>query len=74
MAFKYFGGSLDFCKRQISHLHPDLNIPELKIDAQLLEEKEKREEEKEKREEEKKEEEENKDKGEEKCDTSPISP
>ena len=67
MAFKYFGEGLDFCKRQISHLHPDLDILEMKIDAQLLEEKEKREEEK-------KEEEENKDKGEEKCDTSPISP
>ncbi|GFY91667.1 hypothetical protein Acr_08g0000630 [Actinidia rufa] len=32
-ASKYFGEGFDFCKRQISRLHPDLDILEMKIDA-----------------------------------------
>ena len=65
-ASKYFGESFDFCKRQLSYLHPNLDIFEIKIDAQQLKEEE--EEKKEKKEEE------NKKKGEEKGDTSPFSP
>ena len=39
-ASKYFGESFDFCKRQLSYLHPDLDILEIKIDAQQLKEEE----------------------------------
>lgn len=54
---KYFGEGFDFCKRQISHLHPDLDIHGMRIDTDLLEEKkeEENEEEKEEEKEEKKE-------------------
>ena len=69
-ASKYFGEGFDFCKRQLSRLHPDLDILDIKIDAHLLEEEEKKEEEKEEEEEE----EENNEKGEEKCNTNPFSP
>ncbi|GFS32283.1 hypothetical protein Acr_00g0021730 [Actinidia rufa] len=41
IAFRYFGEDFDFCKRQISHLHPDLNIQGMGINADLLEEEEK---------------------------------
>ncbi|GFS43663.1 hypothetical protein Acr_00g0086280 [Actinidia rufa] len=48
MASKYFGKGFDFCKRQIGHLHPDLDIQDMRIDTDLLEEEEDKEEEKEK--------------------------
>ena len=57
----------DFCKRQLRCLYPDLDILEIKINAQQLEAEE------EERKKEKKEEE-NKEKGKKKGNTSPLSP
>ncbi|GFZ09274.1 hypothetical protein Acr_20g0010820 [Actinidia rufa] len=45
---KYFGKDFDFCKRQISRLHPDLDIQGMGIDVDMLEEEEEEEKEEEK--------------------------
>ncbi|GFZ17082.1 hypothetical protein Acr_26g0003520 [Actinidia rufa] len=50
-ASKYFGKGFDFCKRQISHLHPDLDIHGMGIDTDLLEEEKEKENEEENEEE-----------------------
>ena len=39
--FKYFGKGFDFCKRQISCLHLNLDIQDMGIDDEILKEKEK---------------------------------
>ncbi|XP_057482144.1 uncharacterized protein LOC130769038 isoform X2 [Actinidia eriantha] len=70
IASRYFGEGFDFCKRQISRFHPDLDIQSMGIDADLLEEEEEEEEDGEEGE---KEEEQEKEEGE-KGDTSPLSP
>ncbi|GFY85818.1 hypothetical protein Acr_04g0005560 [Actinidia rufa] len=41
---KYFGEGFDFCKRQIGHLHLNLDIQDMGIDAKLLEKEEDEEE------------------------------
>ena len=66
-ASKYFGEGFNFCKRQIAHHHPELDIElqSISIDADLIED--------EKDEAEEKEEEEKEEDGE-KGNTSPISP
>ncbi|GFZ14574.1 hypothetical protein Acr_24g0007640 [Actinidia rufa] len=53
VAFRYFGESFDFYKRQISRLHPDLDIQDMRIDAELLEKEEEEEESGDEKEEEK---------------------
>ncbi|GFZ14485.1 hypothetical protein Acr_24g0006750 [Actinidia rufa] len=40
VASRYFGEGFDFCKRQIGHLHLDIDIQDIGIDAELLEEDE----------------------------------
>ena len=67
IASRYFDEGFDFCKRQISRFHPDLDIQSMGIEADMLEEEEDDGEEGEKEEEQEKEE------GE-KGDTSPLSP
>ncbi|GFY90807.1 hypothetical protein Acr_07g0010040 [Actinidia rufa] len=50
IASRYFGEGFDFCKRQLGCLHPDLDIQNMGIDADLLEEEEEKEEEEEEKE------------------------
>ena len=78
MASKYLGEGFDFCKRQIGHLYPNLDIQGMGIDADMLEEEEEdkekeKEEDKEIEKEEGKEKEEG-EKDEEKGDTNPLYP
>ena len=72
-ASKYFGEGFDFCKSQIDCLHPDLDIQDMRIDAQMHKEEEEEEEEKEKKEKEKEKEKGIKEDGK-KGDTNPLSP
>ncbi|GFZ05189.1 hypothetical protein Acr_17g0007610 [Actinidia rufa] len=43
-ASRYFGEGFDLCKKQINCLHPNLNIQDMGIDAELAEEEEEEEE------------------------------